>query len=122
MTISGFAANGKASKVTKLAISYAMAKGMAEAAPISMAVRTAINSGSYIALSGLGFYGKVQKSAMAARHLRTTNPLFYQALYRNNLEMLYIYIEEVIISFNMKLSGRTSPTEQDIIRLLDGIK
>lgn len=50
MTISGFAVNGKASKVTKLAISYAMAKGMAEAAPISMAVRTAINGSSYAAL------------------------------------------------------------------------
>ncbi|UZH03592.1 hypothetical protein OJ965_05560 [Pantoea anthophila] len=122
MSIAGFAANGKASKVTKLAISYAMAKGMAEAAPISIAIRTAINGTSYIALSGLGFYGKVQKSAMAARRLHSTNPLFYQALYKNNLEMLYIYIEKVINTFNMKLSGRTSPTEQDIIRLLDGIK
>lgn len=122
MTIAGLAANSKSSKVTKLAISYAMAKGIAEAAPISMAVRTAINSSSYIALSGFGFYGKVQKSAMAARRLRASNPFFYQALYRNNLEMLYIYIEKVIISFNMKLSGKTSPTEQDIINLLDGIK
>lgn len=122
MSIAGFAANGKASKVTKLAISYAMAKGIAEAAPISMAVRTAINGTSYMALTGLGFYGKVQKAAMAARRLRTTNPLYYQALYKNNLEMLYIYIEKVIMSFNMKLSGRTSLTEDDIIMILDGIK
>jgi hypothetical protein len=52
-----------------------------------------VKKGSRMSIVGLGLYGYVQKAAECAERLRLRDPLFYQALFLQKLEMMFFLIE-----------------------------
>ncbi|HCD7317742.1 TPA: hypothetical protein NDZ39_005282 [Enterobacter chengduensis] len=48
-------------------------------------------------VGGTNIYGIVQHAAESADNLKNFCPLFYNALYREGLEMLYFLIEPIIM-------------------------
>lgn len=47
--------------------------------------------------SALGIYGITQKAADSARRLQYSHPLYYNALYQRELEMMFILLESVFV-------------------------
>lgn len=116
LKVTGMLANNRAKLITNMSISYVIAKKTTESMKFTIRTRTVINNASYYTLMILEFYSIVQKAAMSARKLKTFNPVFYQTLYSNNLEMLYFVIEPIV----QKNIGRMNSAlnENDIISIL----
>ncbi|WP_235896868.1 hypothetical protein [Yersinia thracica] len=91
------AANLSVSITTKKAIAYSIAKTVAESFSVSNIVRAEINKKGLFLINAGDLYGKVQKSAMAARKLQVIDPKYYNLLRINNIEMFYIYIEPLFL-------------------------
>lgn len=58
---------------------------------------------------------------MAARKLRTLEPRHYNILYNNRIEMLYIYVDPIIIALIMKLKGKHNATLEEKIEISEGV-
>ncbi len=58
---------------------------------------------------------------MAARKLRTLEPRYYNILYNNRIEMLYIYVNPIITTLIMKLRGKHNSTLEEKIEILEGV-
>lgn len=58
---------------------------------------------------------------MAARKLRMLEPRYYNILYNNKIEMLYIYVDPIITALIMKLKSKYNATLEEKIEILEGI-
>ncbi|MCA6971840.1 hypothetical protein [Pectobacterium carotovorum] len=98
-------------------ISYVLAKFISTSLNFKASLRKTINQTTYVAITITAFYGKVQKAAMSARHLRDINPALYGLFYSQNLEMLYFLIEPVLPAY----LPMDSISEEDITRMINGM-
>ncbi|MEQ9889310.1 hypothetical protein [Pectobacterium zantedeschiae] len=87
--ILGVTSEFSTNRAIKESISYALAKFISTTLNFNASLRKKINQTSYWAITVTAFYGKVQKAAMSARHLRDINPALYALFYSQKLEMLY---------------------------------
>lgn len=78
-----------------------------------------IKSAGY-SIAGASFYGKIQLAALAARKLKNTHPEYYYDLYRNNIEMLYVLIEQPMSKI-LYLIDSGSDKEEEIVFLINDI-
>ena len=117
--ITGLLAKNRSGFVTKLTISYLIAKFISESINFTTKIRAAIGKTSNVILTLLDFYSYVQKSSLSVKKLKTLNPAFYHILYKHNLEMLYFIIEPIL----QKNIGylNTALSERDAVTLLRDI-
>lgn len=105
-------------KTTNKVLAYTLAKGISESIVISATVRSVLNTTAFNGFSFIQFYGKAQKSALAARRLKVLEPKFYKILYQANIEMLYIYVEPVFYKIVTEIKALPDPHLEDIIDIL----
>ncbi|AIK12056.1 hypothetical protein WCU81_18840 [Pectobacterium atrosepticum] len=115
--ILGVTSEFSTNRVIKESISYALAKFISTTLNFNASLRKTINQTSYWAITVTAFYGKVQKAAMSARHLRDINPALYALFYAQKLEMLYFLIEPILLPY----IPTNSKSEEEIINLTNGI-
>ncbi|MBE5214394.1 hypothetical protein IG611_07335 [Pectobacterium sp. A535-S3-A17] len=113
----GIASEFSTNRAIKESISYALAKFISTTLNFQASLRKTINQTSYWAITVTAFYGKVQKAAMSARHLRDINPALYALFYSQNLEMLYFLIEPILSPYNLT----NYKNEEEIINLINGV-
>ncbi|UEM40191.1 hypothetical protein [Pectobacterium aquaticum] len=111
----GVASEFSTNRAIKESISYALAKFISTTLNFQTSLRRTINQTSYWAITVTAFYGKVQKAAMSARHLRDINPALYALFYSQKLEMLYFLIEPILSPYNLT----NHKSEEEIINLIN---
>ncbi|MDU6093139.1 MAG: hypothetical protein E7J63_19975 [Pantoea sp.] len=81
---------------------FALATASAAAAGMNMNIELSASVGGRASgiISGIGIYGIIQKAANSANRLKFTNPVYYSALYSQDLEMMYFLIEPLFERFN----------------------
>lgn len=82
-----------AEKSSKLALSLTIAKLIISSGDFHESHIRMVNSLSSMYVNGAIIYSKAQVAALAANKLKFQDPAYYQALYQQNLEMLYFLIE-----------------------------
>lgn len=82
-----------AEKSSKLALSMTIAKLVLSSGDFHESHIRMVNSLSSMYVNGAIIYSKAQIAAMAANKLKFQDAAYYQALYQQNLEMLYFLIE-----------------------------
>lgn len=82
-----------AEKSSKLALSLTIAKLVISSGDFKASHIRMVSSLSSMFINGAVVYSRAQISAMAANKLKFMDPAYYQALYKENLEMLYFLIE-----------------------------
>ncbi|AHG19737.2 hypothetical protein Z042_08950 [Chania multitudinisentens RB-25] len=110
-----------AGMLTKKAIAYTIGKSLSGSPEILASIRKHTYKKGTLALTAVTFYGQVQKAAMAARKLRMLEPRYYNILYINNIEMLYIYVDPIITGLIMKFKSKYNATLEEKIEILEGI-
>lgn len=115
--LAGFAAG----LLTKRAIAYTIGKSLSGSPEILASIRKHTYKKGTVALTAVTLYGQVQRAAMAARKLRMLEPRYYNILYNNKIEMLYIYVDPVITALIMKLKGKYNATLEEKIAILEGM-
>ncbi len=100
----GKAAEHASTKASKLALSFTIANLVLNSADFKTKHNKIVNSFSTWFVNATTLYAKAQVAASAANRLKFQDPSYYQALYQENLEMLYFLIEpqmsEVIYQVN----------------------
>ncbi|HEO9123433.1 TPA: hypothetical protein QIF58_004446, partial [Enterobacter bugandensis] len=88
-------------QASRFALVYSVVKYICYGSKINGVIQSAmmkkiggLTSGGLIALST---YGTVQHAADSANNLKYFLPLYYNALYSENLEMMYFLIEPVVL-------------------------
>lgn len=94
--ITGFLARNRTGLVTKLTMSYLIAKSISGSMNFTIKTRERIGKVSNVVLTILTFYSYVQKASISSRKLKILNPSFYNILYNQQLEMLYFIIEPAL--------------------------
>lgn len=82
-----------AEKSSKLALSLTIAKLVISSGDFKASHIRMVSSLSSMFINGAVVYSRAQISAMAANKLKFMDSAYYQALYKENLEMLYFLIE-----------------------------
>lgn len=100
----GKAAEHASAKASKLALSFTLANLIINSRDFKQNHIKLVNSFSTWFVNGATLYSKVQVAASAANRLKFQDPQYYQALYKENIEMLYFLIEpqmsEIIYQVN----------------------
>lgn len=107
-----FLANYRSSHLTRVAIANTLSAIVVNSFGFKNEVIFQLNRYSLVIVTAASLYGKVQMAALTARKLRTTSPQLYNALYINNMEMLYFLVSEKI---NKALINSTSLRGEDRI-------
>ncbi|MBH2758659.1 hypothetical protein [Serratia ureilytica] len=119
-TITEKLANHASEKFSKLSVAYTLAKLITESHDFKESHINIINKSSLVAVSVLSFYGKMQTAALSARKLQFSDPNYYSALYKENLELLYFMIEPEMKKI-IYLTNSGSNNEEEIIFLMNKI-
>lgn len=114
-------ANLVVSMATKKSMAYSIAKTVSGSFSVSNIVRAEINKKGLFLINAADLYGKVQKSAMAARKLQVIDPGYYNLLRINNIEMLYVYIDPVISKAMEKIRSNSNLSFDEIVNILNGM-
>lgn len=100
----GKAAEHASAKASKLALSFTLANLIINSRDFKQNHIRLVNSFSTWFVNGATLYAKAQVAASAANRLKFQDPQYYQALYKENIEMLYFLIEpqmsEIIYQVN----------------------
>lgn len=100
----GKAAEHASAKASKLALSFTLANLIINSRDFKQNHIKLVNSFSTWFVNGATLYSKAQLAASAANRLKFQDPQYYQALYKENIEMLYFLIEpqmsEIIYQVN----------------------
>lgn len=100
----GKAAGHASAKASKLALSFTLANLIINSRDFKQNHIKLVNSFSTWFVNGATLYSKAQVAASAANRLKFQDPQYYQALYKENIEMLYFLIEpqmsEIIYQVN----------------------
>lgn len=100
----GKAAEHSSVKASKLALSLTIANLVISSRDFKQTHIKLVNSFSAWFVNGTTLYAKAQIAASAANRLKFQDPAYYQALYKENIEMLYFLIEpqmsEIIYQIN----------------------
>ena len=100
----GKAAEHASAKASKLALSFTLANLIINSRDFKQNHIKLVNSFSTWFVNGATLYSKAQVAASAANRLKFQDPQYYQALYKENIEMLYFLIEpqmsEIIYQVN----------------------
>lgn len=96
MLTSGLSGMLATSKVTKQALSYMIAREILSSKKTASIIRYRMQKNFNFVINMLNGYGKVHQMAMAARRLKLINQKYYLLLVKNDLEMLYYFIEPVV--------------------------
>lgn len=100
----GKAAEHASAKASKLALSFTLANLIINSRDFKQNHIRLVNSFSTWFVNGATLYSKAQVAASAANRLTFQDPQYYQALYKENIEMLYFLIEpqmsEIIYQVN----------------------
>jgi hypothetical protein len=100
----GKAAEHASGKASKLALSFTLANLIINSRDFKQNHIRLVNSFSTWFVNGATLYSKAQVAASAANRLKFQDPQYYQALYKENIEMLYFLIEpqmsEIIYQVN----------------------
>lgn len=80
-------------KASKLALSFTIAKLIVGSGKFHESQVRMISSLSSFFVNGAVLYSKAQIAALAANRLKFQDPVYYQDLHQENLEMLYFLIE-----------------------------
>lgn len=100
----GKAAEHASAKASKLALSFTLANLIINSRDFKQNHIKLVNSFSTWFVNGAMLYSKAQVAASAANRLKFQDPQYYQALYKENIEMLYFLIEpqmsEIIYQVN----------------------
>ena len=100
----GIAAEHSSVKASKLALSLTIANIVISSRDFKQTNIKLVNSFSAWFVNGTTLYAKAQIAASAANRLKFQDPAYYQALYKENIEMLYFLIEpqmsEIIYQIN----------------------
>lgn len=100
----GKAAEHASTKTSKLALSFTMANLVLSSADFKKKHIQLVNSFSTWFINATTLYAKAQVAASAANRLKFQDPSYYQALSKENIEMLYFLIKpkmpEIIYQVN----------------------
>ena len=100
----GKAAEHASAKASKLALSFTLANLIINSRDFKQNHIKLVNSFSTWFVNVATLYSKAQVAASAANRLKFQDPQYYQALYKENIEMLYFLIEpqmsEIIYQVN----------------------
>lgn len=100
----GKAAEHASAKASKLALSFTLANLIINSRDFKQNHIKLVNSFSTWFVNGATLYSKAQVAASAANRLKFQDPQYYQALYKENIEMLDFLIEpqmsEIIYQVN----------------------
>lgn len=116
--VAEFTAESVAGKSAKKAMAYSLAKLIAESALIKITIRKSLNTISFHGFSIAQFYGKIQKSVMAARRLKALEPNFFKVLYQAEIEMLYIYVEPVLSKLIKEINATQQYDTEEVLKVL----
>ncbi|WPO95562.1 hypothetical protein [Pseudescherichia sp.] len=83
-------------RLTKTAIASSLSILIVNSFHFKNEILMRVNKYSIALVTAASLYGKVQVAAFAARRLRQLSPELYQALYANNIEMLYFLISDSV--------------------------
>lgn len=89
----GKAAEHASTKASKLVLSFTIANLVLNSAEFKENHIRIVNSFSTWFVNAATLYAKAQVAASAANRLKFQNPSYYQALCKENIEMLYFLIE-----------------------------
>ncbi|MFC0141367.1 hypothetical protein ACFFJN_15430 [Erwinia mallotivora] len=89
-------ANYLSSRLTKMAIANTLSIIIVNSFSFKNEVMVKLNRYSFVIVTAASLYGKVQMAALAARKLRSVFPHLYNALYMNNMEILYFLVSDKI--------------------------
>lgn len=92
-------------KLTKTAMASSLSMLIINSAGFKYDISIKINKYSLVIVIAASFYGKVQMAAQSARRLRELSPSLYNALYINNMEMLYFLVSDKIDRALIKSMG-----------------
>ncbi len=79
--------------VARKTVAYAFAKAAAESVALTLTIREKLNRNGARIATVFFYYGLVQEASIAVRKLKMLNPVYYQILYNNKLEMFFFLIE-----------------------------
>lgn len=100
-----FLSSYQAGKVSKAMMANAVSIAVTKSFGFSNSFMGKLNKATMIAVSGLAFYGNVQKASLEARKLRMLYPGVYWVLYNNKIEMLYFLVSDEINKALLNSSG-----------------
>lgn len=101
--VTGLVNNIPASKATRLAIAWALAKSLSESGLLSEIVVERLARRVPNVVMALQLMGTDQKCALAARRLKMLDPKYYATLYAAQLEMLYYFFETFLAEIIKKV-------------------
>ncbi|WP_368749370.1 hypothetical protein [Enterobacter hormaechei] len=115
-----FAKNYSIKYISKNGLIYSITSYICYGNKMNLAVQNALMKkiGSRVGwvIGGLNIYGIVQRAADSADNLKNFCPIFYNALYREGLEMMYFLIEPMIMkSGYLNIS---TASDEEIVRAL----
>lgn len=90
---------------TRFVVAAAMAEAIAQSEFLSKSVAQKLAGKMPVGVYLLQVYGIQQKAAMAARGLKAIDPNYYWILYQAKLEMLYYFIEPVLVDIIKKVKA-----------------
>ncbi|WP_426606902.1 hypothetical protein [Pantoea anthophila] len=82
-----------ASSLTNAGFALATASSVATGMNLSLEMSLLAGKRARQVVGAMGIYGLVQKAAESANRLHISNPVYYSALYNQELEMMYFLIE-----------------------------
>jgi len=85
-------ANYRSGLLTKMAMANALSVITVNSFSFKNEIMAQLNRYSFALVTAASLYGKVQMAALAARKLKSVSPHLYNALYKNNMEMLYFIV------------------------------
>ncbi|QLK62638.1 hypothetical protein GE278_18575 [Enterobacteriaceae bacterium Kacie_13] len=116
--ITGHLANAQTGKTARFGIAYALSKSLSGSGIVSNVVAERVASKSPYVIFALQAFGIDQKSALAARKLKTLDPRYYGILYAAELEMLYYFVEPVLEEVIIKVKAKMLRDLDEIYELL----
>ncbi|WP_053115617.1 hypothetical protein [Winslowiella iniecta] len=119
-----FHAGGKSASifVSNRGLAYSVSMAICSSLSMTIALDSTFTKYSTVTVALAGAYGHVQDATAAARRLKDRYPIFYQALYHEDLEMLYFLVEDILGRYDQfELSQADFKRKAEIIyRLING--
>lgn len=103
-------------------MAYTLTKILIESSGGNLLKRVSLNKKLYSGFTLVQFYGKVQKAAIASRRLKKIDYPFYKILYKENIEMLYIYIDPIMSQIINRVQEAAPLSTEDLIEIFREFK
>jgi len=118
MTATGTLAQYTTGKGTRLALAMTASKAIAESGFVSSTISLRLSKKLPTFIAALQAIGFEQHCAMAARRLKSLDAKYYALLYTLELEMLYYYVEPIILKMVKSIISHYGIPVEELLEII----